>query len=60
MIDILTVSFERGTKDDCVLCVFRGKDGHSEILKIAIREQADILYRLLTERSTNAEIKGDK
>ena len=32
-------------------------DGSHKILKIEIDEQAEILYRLLTEQMTKAEIK---
>lgn len=54
--DILTVSFDNSLKDKSALCVAR-KDGEKTvILKMELGEQADILYRLLTEQIAKAEI----
>jgi len=55
--DVLTVSFDRELKDESALCVTR-KCGETIImLKMELGEQADILYHLLTEQMTKAEIK---
>lgn len=57
--DVLTVSFDSGLKDESALCVTR-KYGEKIIgLKMELGEQADILYRLLTEQMTKAEIKTE-
>lgn len=55
--NILTVTFDRGSKDDSGLAVARRCGEKTTILKIELGEQADILYRLLTEQTTKAEIK---
>ena len=55
--DILTVSFDNGLKDESVLCVTRKYGERTIMLKMELGEQADILYRLLTEQMTKAEIK---
>ncbi len=55
--DILTVSFDNGLKDESVLCVTRKCGDTSIMLKMELGEQADILYHLLTEQMTKAEIK---
>lgn len=55
--DILTVAFDRGLKDDSGLAVARRCGEKTSVLKIELGEQADILYRLLTEQTTKAEIK---
>ena len=57
--DVLTVSFDKGLKDESVLCVTRKCGVKIIILKIESGEQADILYQLLTEQMTKAEIKGE-
>ena len=56
--DKLTVLFDKGLKDDPALCVSRICGEKTVVLKMELREQADILYRLLTEQMTKAEIKG--
>ena len=61
--DVLTVSFDCGLKDESALCVTRKHGEKIIMLKMELGEQADILYRLLTEQMTKAEIKvesGDK
>ena len=55
--DILTVSFDSGVKDESALCVMRKNGNKNIMLKMEIGEQADILYRLLTEQMTKAVIK---
>ena len=57
--DILTVSFDGGLKDESALCVTRKCGGKIIVLKMELGEQADILYHLLTEQTTKAEIKGE-
>ena len=57
--DILTVSFDSGLKDESALCVTRKHGEKIVILKMELGEQADILYRLLTEQMTKAEIKTE-
>ena len=57
--DVLTVSFVNGLKDKSALCVTRKHGGNIIILKMELGEQADILYRLLTEQMTKAEIKAE-
>lgn len=55
--DVLTVSFDSGLKDKSALCVTRKSGGKIITLKMELGEQADILYHLLTEQMTKAEIK---
>ena len=55
--DMLTVTFDRGSEDDSGLAVARRCGEKITVLKIELGEQADILYRLLTEQRTKAEIK---
>jgi len=57
--DVLTVSFDNGLKDESALCVTRKYMGKTIMLKMELGEQADILYRLLTEQMTKAEIKAE-
>lgn len=56
--DILTVTFDRGLKDDSGLAVARKCGEKTSVLKIELGEQADILYRLLTEQTTKGEVKS--
>ena len=58
--DILTVSFDSGLKDESALCVTRKYGEKIIMLKMELGEQADILYHLLTEQMTKAEIKTDR
>ena len=59
MTDLLYVSFDKNEKNGEVgICIGRKyKDGSYKILKMELDEQAEILYRLLTEQMTKAEIK---
>lgn len=58
--DVLTVSFCSGLKDESALCITRKSKGKTIMLKMELGEQADILYRLLTEQMTKAEIKEER
>ena len=58
--DVLTVSFDSSLKDEPALCVTRRHGEKIIMLKMELGEQADILYHLLTEQMTKAEIKGRK
>ena len=62
MEEILFVSFDNNErKDECGLCVFkRHENGKIEVLKMELDEQAKILYKLLTDQSTKADIKSDR
>ena len=55
--DILTVSFDSCLEDESALCVTRKRGDRIKVLKMELGEQADILYHLLTEQMTKAEIK---
>jgi hypothetical protein len=57
--DVLTVSFDSGLNDESALCVTRKHGEKTIMLKMELGEQADILYRLLTEQMTKAEIKTE-
>lgn len=57
--DVLIVSFDNGAGDESALCVSRKLWKHTIVLKMELGEQADILYRLLTEQMTKAEIKAE-
>lgn len=57
--DVLMVSFDHGLKDESGLCVTRQLGEKVIVLKMELGEQADILYRLLTEQMTKAEIKTE-
>lgn len=57
--DVLTVSFDSGLKDEPALCVSRRCGEKIVVLKMELGEQADILYHLLTEQMTKAEIKTE-
>ena len=54
---MLTVSFDNGLEDEPALCVTRKYGEKIIVLKMEFGEQADILYHLLTEQMTKAEIK---
>lgn len=56
--DVLTVSFDRYIGDETVLCVTRQQGNQIKAVKMEFGEQADILYRLLTEQTSKAEIKS--
>ena len=55
--DTLTVTFDSSPYDEAGICVSRAVNGKVVVLKIELGEQADILYHLLTEQMTKAEIK---
>lgn len=59
MTDFLNVSFDKNERNgEVALCVGRrDDDGVYIILKTELDEQAETLYRLLTEQSAKAEIK---
>lgn len=57
--DTLIVSFDSSLNDEPVLCVARKYREKINMLKMEIGEQADILYHLLTEQMTKAEIKAE-
>ena len=57
--DILTVSFDNSLKDESALCVTRKFGDRIIVTKMELGEQADILYRLLTEQMTKAVIKEE-
>ena len=61
MNDLLYVSFDKNEKNGEVgLCVGRvNDDGSHTILKMELDEQAEILYRLLTEQMTKADIMAE-
>lgn len=59
--DVLTVTYDYSDmKDVPVLCVARHTGDTIKILKIVQGDQADILYRLLTRQTLNADIKLDE
>ena len=55
----LTVTFDIGFDDETGICVSRTINGKTVVLKMELGEQAYILYRLLTEQTTKAEIKAE-
>ena len=57
--DVLTVTFDNSLKDESALCVSRKRGEKIDVLKMELGEQADILYHLLTEQMTKAEIKAE-
>ncbi len=58
--DILTVSFDSSLEDKSALCVSRKIGDQITVLKMELDEQADILYRILTEQMTKVDIKKEK
>lgn len=57
--DILTVTFDSSLNDESGICVSRIVHGETIVLKMEVGEQAEILYHLLTEQTTKAEIKAE-
>ena len=55
--DVLTVSFDSSLEDEPALCVARKIGDQITMLKMELGEQADILYHLLTEQTTKADIR---
>jgi len=56
--DTLTVTFDSSLDDEAGICISRIVDGKVVVLKMELGEQADIIYRLLTDQMTKAEIKS--
>lgn len=61
MEDLLIVSFDKNDRNnEAGLCVARKHpNGDTTVIKMALDEQAKILYRLLTDQSAKAEIKAE-
>lgn len=59
MSDVLTVTFDSSVDGEAGICVSRVVNRKFAVLKMELGEQADILYRLLTEQMTKAEIKAE-
>ena len=57
--DTLTVTFDNSTGDGPGICISRVTNGKINVLKMELDEQADILYRLLTDQTAKAEIKAE-
>lgn len=57
--DTLTVTFESSLDYEAGICVSRVVNGKVVVLKMEFGEQADILYQLLTDQITKAEIKQE-
>ena len=57
--DILTDAFYSSLDDEAGMCISREVNGKIVVLKMELGEQADILYHLLTEQMTKAEIKTE-
>lgn len=57
--DTLTVTFDSSLDDEAGICVARVVNEKYVVLKMETGEQADILYHLLTEQTTKAEIKAE-
>ena len=55
--DTLIVAFDSALKDEARICIFRKNGDDIKVLKMELGEQADILYYLLTNQSSKAEIK---
>jgi len=64
MTDLLYVPYDKDEKrNETGLCVGRvGKNGLTEILKIALDDEAEILYKLLTDQTlkvNNLNVKDE-
>jgi len=57
--DTLIAAFDCSLDDKAGVCISRVVNGEVFVLKIELGEQADVLYRLLTEPKTKAEIKAE-
>lgn len=55
--DTLIVKFDSSLDDEAGICIFRKRGSDIKILKMELGEQADMLYYLLTNQSSKAEIK---
>lgn len=59
--DVLTITYDYSDMEDVsALCVGRHTGDTIEILKIVQGDQADILYRILTEQMVKAAIEPNK
>lgn len=58
-LDILHVTFDKSPTDETVMSVAKVVNGKIYVLKMELGEQADILYRLLTEKTAKMEIKAE-
>lgn len=56
--DVLMVTFDSSVNDESGICISKAVNGKVVVLKMELGEQADVLYRLLTEQTTKAEIKA--
>ena len=54
--DVLTVTFEKNIGSDAGICISRKVGEETKTIKMDFGEQADILYRLLTEQMLKAKI----
>ena len=59
MIDTLVVTFDNSDKDYSGICVMRGNGKNIKIVKMEIGTQAEVIYRILTEQMTKAEINAE-
>lgn len=59
MIDTLVVTFDNSDKDYAGICVSRFGGKNSKIVKMEIGTQAEVIYRILTEQMTKAEINAE-
>lgn len=57
--DTLMVIFNNSLNDEAEICVSRVVNGKVVVLKMELGEQADILYHILTEQMTKAEIRAE-
>lgn len=57
--DVLMVTFDSSVNDESGICISKAVNGKVVVLKMELGEQADILYRLLTEQTTKAAIKAE-
>ena len=54
--DKLRAVFDRRPDEESIICVAREANGEVVVIKMERGEQADILYRLLTEQNVKAKI----
>lgn len=62
MEDVLIVAFDKDPydADDTVIMISRQNNEKMEIVKVKYGEQAEILYKLLTDQTLRAAIAEDK
>jgi hypothetical protein len=59
MNDLLYISYDDSEKDMIGVCIGRpNKDGSHSILKMELGEQAELIYKLLTEQSVKIKELG--